>query len=192
MSESFDAYRYISYLRSRWRWIAGSAALAVGLAAAVSLLMTPQYTATARIVIDPPAGADLRSAMAVSPIYLESLKTYEHFAESDSLFQKAVQKFGLHGGSIESLKRRVLQVQLVRNTRIARDLGNAAGCRKGARAGRFSGGIHGRDESDVGFGERSGSDARDRSSRRANCARAWRKPTQPGPKRWRPSRCRDW
>ena len=51
--------------------------------------MTPQYTATARIVIDPPAGTDLRAAMAVSPIYLESLRTYEQFASSDSLFQKA-------------------------------------------------------------------------------------------------------
>jgi uncharacterized protein involved in exopolysaccharide biosynthesis len=118
MSEPFDAYRYIGYLRVRWRWIACSAGLACALAAGASLLMTPRYTATARLVIDPPAGADLRSAMAVSPIYLESLKTYEHFADSDSLFQKAAQKFGLQGGAIESLKRRVLQVQLVRNTRI--------------------------------------------------------------------------
>jgi len=118
MNESFDAYRYIGYLRARWRWIASSAALAVVLAAAASLAMTPQYTATARVVIEPPAGADLRAAMAVSPIYLESLKTYERFADSDSLFQKAVRQFGLQGGPIESLKRRVLQVQLVRNTRI--------------------------------------------------------------------------
>jgi uncharacterized protein involved in exopolysaccharide biosynthesis len=118
MSEPFDAFRYISYLRARWQWIAASAALAAGLAAAASLVMTPQYTATARLVVDPPAGADLRAAMAVSPIYLESLKTYEHFATSDSLFQKAVRQFGLAGPSIESLKRRVLQVQLVRNTRI--------------------------------------------------------------------------
>ena len=118
MNESFDAYRYIGYLRARWRWIACSAALAVVLAAAASLAMTPQYTATARVVIEPPAGADLRAAMAVSPIYLESLKTYERFADSDSLFQKAVRQFGLQGGPIESLKRRVLQVQLVRNTRI--------------------------------------------------------------------------
>ena len=118
MSEPFDAYRYIGYLRARWQWIAASAALAAGLAAAASLVMTPQYTATARLVVDPPAGADLRAAMAVSPIYLESLKTYEHFATSDSLFQKAVRQFGLTGPSIESLKRRVLQVQLVRNTRI--------------------------------------------------------------------------
>jgi uncharacterized protein involved in exopolysaccharide biosynthesis len=118
MSEPFDAYRYIGYLRSRWRWIAASAALAVGLATGASLLMTPRYTATAQVLIDPPAGADLRAAMAVSPIYLESLKTYEHFADSDSLFQKAVQRFGLQGQPIESLKRRVLTVQLVRNTRI--------------------------------------------------------------------------
>ena len=118
MSEPFDAYRYIGYLRARWRWIAASAALAVALAVAASLIMTPQYTATARLVIEPPAGADLRAAMAVSPIYLESLKTYEQFASSDSLFQKAVQRFGLEGRPIESLKRHVLQVQLVRNTRI--------------------------------------------------------------------------
>ncbi len=56
MNESFDAYRYIGYLRARWRWIACSAALAVVLAAAASLAMTPQYTATARVVIEPPAG----------------------------------------------------------------------------------------------------------------------------------------
>jgi uncharacterized protein involved in exopolysaccharide biosynthesis len=118
MSEPFDAYRYIGYLRARWRWIVASASLAVGLATAASLVMTPQYTATARLVIEPPAGADLRAAMAVSPIYLESLKTYEHFADSDSLFQKAVQRFGLDGRPIESLRRRVLTVQLVRNTRI--------------------------------------------------------------------------
>jgi uncharacterized protein involved in exopolysaccharide biosynthesis len=56
--------------------------------------------------------------MAVSPIYLESLKTYERLADSDSLFQKAAQRFGLVGHPIEALKRRVLQVQLVRNTRV--------------------------------------------------------------------------
>src|SRR3954447_14590817 len=118
MSDSFDAYRYIGYLRARWRWIAGSAALAVCLAAAASLLMTPQYTATAQIVIEPPAGADLRSAMAVSPIYLESLKTYERFATGDSLFQKAATQFGITARPIEGVKRRVLQVNLLRNTRI--------------------------------------------------------------------------
>jgi capsular polysaccharide biosynthesis protein len=118
MGEPFDAFRYISYLRARFRWIALSAGVAVALALVISLLMTNQYTATARLLIEPPAGTDLRSAMAVSPIYLESLKTYEQLASSDSQFQKAVQRFGLGDGSIESLKRRVLKVQIVRNTRV--------------------------------------------------------------------------
>jgi uncharacterized protein involved in exopolysaccharide biosynthesis len=122
MSDSFDAFRYIGYMRSRWRWIFASCAVAVILAIAVTLSMPRQYTATARIVIDPPAGADLRAAMAVSPVYLESLKTYEQVALGDSLFQQAIQQFGLRSmfGSapMESLKKRVLQVEIVRNTRI--------------------------------------------------------------------------
>ena len=118
MGEPFDAFRYIGYLRARWRWILASAAVAVALAIAVSLALPNQYTATTRLVIDPPAGTDLRSAMAVSPIYLESLKTYEQFAAGDSIFQKAAERFGLHGAPIEALKRRVLKVQIVRNTRI--------------------------------------------------------------------------
>lgn len=118
MVESFDSVRYFRYMKSRWRQIAGSAAVAVVLAAVISFLMPARYTATARIVIEPPAGADVRSAMAISPIYIESLKTYEQFASSDSLFQKAAQKFQLGGGPIETLKRRVLTVEIVRNTRI--------------------------------------------------------------------------
>ncbi len=118
MTESFDSFRYISYLKLRWREIAASASVAAILAVGISLLLPTRYTATARIVIEPPAGADVRSSTAVSPIYLESLKTYEQFASSDSLFQKAQQHFQLSGGPIEALKRRVLKVEIVRNTRI--------------------------------------------------------------------------
>jgi uncharacterized protein involved in exopolysaccharide biosynthesis len=120
--ESFDAFRYIGYLQTRWRVIASTCAIAVSLAVIASLAMQRQYTATARIVIDPPAGSDPRSSIAVSPIYLESLRTYEHFASSDSLFQKAADKFGLRrmvgARPFESLKKRVLKVDTVRNTRI--------------------------------------------------------------------------
>ena len=118
MVESLDSYRYIRYIQSRWRQIGATAAIAMALALGASLLMTARYTATARIVIQPPAGADVRTAMAVSPIYLESLKTYEEFASGDSLFQKAAAQFQLGGVPIESLKRRVLKVGIVRNTRI--------------------------------------------------------------------------
>jgi uncharacterized protein involved in exopolysaccharide biosynthesis len=141
MPESFDAFRYFSYLRSRWKFVAVSCAVALTLAAAVSLLMTPQYTATARIVIEPPAGADLRASMAVSPIYLESLKTYEHFADSDNLFQKAIDKFDLRAifGSkpIESMKRRVMKVATVRNTRILEISATLPDARKAQAVAQF-------------------------------------------------------
>ena len=137
MGESFDSFRYISYLRLRWRQIAASAAVAVALAFAISLAMPARYTAMARIVIQPPVGADVRTATAVSPIYLESLKTYEEFAESDSLFQAAVQRFQFSGGPIETLKRRVLKVAIVRNTRILEISAKLADARKAQALAKF-------------------------------------------------------
>jgi uncharacterized protein involved in exopolysaccharide biosynthesis len=121
MAEAFEPFRYIRYVGRRWRFIATSCCLAVALAAAVGLVLPRRYTATARIVIDPPAGSDPRSAM-LSPVYLESLKTYEEFATSDSLFQKAVDRFRLRAlvgmKSLELLKKSALKVGIVRNTRI--------------------------------------------------------------------------
>jgi len=122
LAESFDAFRYMSYLRSQARWIVASGAIAVAVALGVSLLMTREYTATARLLIDPPAGADPRAAVAISPIYLESLKTYEQMASGDSQFRKAIEQLGLHAlvgaRPIESVKKRVLRVGIVRNTRV--------------------------------------------------------------------------
>lgn len=117
-----EAFRYIGYVRVRWCFVAVSLCSAVLLALLISLILPRQYTATARIVIEPPAGADPRSALAVSPIYLESLKTYERFADGDSLFRKALDRLQLRNllGSkpIESLKSKVLKVGLVHSTRI--------------------------------------------------------------------------
>ena len=122
MPGTIDAFSYISYISGRWRLIAGSCAVAAALALIISLILPRQYTATAKIVIEPPAGSDPRGSIAVSPIYLESLRTYEYFASSDSLFEKAAAKFALRRmlGSrpIESLKKRVLKVEMARNTRI--------------------------------------------------------------------------
>jgi uncharacterized protein involved in exopolysaccharide biosynthesis len=109
----------------------------VALSLGVSLAIPARYTATARVVIEPPAGADVRSATTVSPIYLESLKTYEEFASGDSLFQKAAQRFQLSGGPIESLKRRVLRVDIVRNTRILEISATLADARKAQALAKF-------------------------------------------------------
>jgi uncharacterized protein involved in exopolysaccharide biosynthesis len=123
VSEPINGFCYISYIASRWRWIALSCAIAVTVAFAVSLSLPREYTATARIVIEPPAGTDIRAATtAVSPIYFESLKTYESFAAGDTLFQKAIAQSDLRAlmgaRSIESIKKRVLKVGIVHNTRI--------------------------------------------------------------------------
>jgi uncharacterized protein involved in exopolysaccharide biosynthesis len=65
---------------------------------------------------------DVRVATAVSPVYLESLRSYERFAASDSLFAEAVKRFRLQDESgaptVEVLKRRVLRVSKPRDTRI--------------------------------------------------------------------------
>lgn len=117
-----NAFEYIDYLRLRWRLIAAASVSAMVLSFGVSLLLPKRYTATASIVIEPPAGNDVRTSTAVSPIYLESLKTYERFAESDTLFAGAVEHFHLASGenprSLESLKQQVLKVAKLRDTKI--------------------------------------------------------------------------
>lgn len=122
MPESPNIFVYISYIRASWRFATVSFAVALGLATLFSLVTQREYTAMARIIIEPPAGADPRGATAVSPVYLESLKTYEQLAASDSLFQRAAGRFQLASltgaRAIESLKKRVLRVGLIRNTRI--------------------------------------------------------------------------
>jgi uncharacterized protein involved in exopolysaccharide biosynthesis len=122
MQDSFDVFEYAAYLRGRWRFIAACSLTAVVLATAISLLLPKRYTATASILIDAPAGNDPRASTAVSPVYLESLKTYETFAESDSLFVRAMDQFKLRDDvgsvSVDSLKRRVLKVTKPRDTKL--------------------------------------------------------------------------
>ncbi|MEO8025560.1 MAG: Wzz/FepE/Etk N-terminal domain-containing protein [Bryobacteraceae bacterium] len=120
MEQDFDAFEYAGYLGSRWRVIVGTCLVAVLLTGVISLLLPKRYTASASVLIDPPAGNDSRTATAVSPVYLESLKTYEHFASSDTLFQKAIDKFQLadSGSTAEGMKSRILKVSKPRDTKI--------------------------------------------------------------------------
>ena len=107
-------------LRARWRLIAVACGVAVTLTLLVSVFLTKQYTAVSRIVIEPPAGSDPRASTAVSPIYLESLHSYELFASSDDLFLKAVERFGLRQNSepVDKLKKSVLKADIPRSTKI--------------------------------------------------------------------------
>jgi len=119
MPESFEMFRYLDHLRARWPVIAVACGAAAGLALIAGLLMPSEYTSTARVLIEPPAGTDTRVAMAVSPVYLESLKSYELLASGDRLFLDALDHFRLpHSGPIEKQKRTVLKVAIPRNTRV--------------------------------------------------------------------------
>ena len=122
MTDSLNIFELLDHLRTRWRFIAAVVVAALIVAGAGCLLAPRRYTATATVVIDPPGGGDPRTASSVSPIYLESLKSYEQFASSDTLFLKACLKFGLldesSGTTIERFKRRVLRVEKLKDTRL--------------------------------------------------------------------------
>ena len=117
---SSDSTVAVGQLLARWRIVAVACAIAVVASTVACLLMPRKYTATCRLLVDPPAGSDPRVSTAVSPIYLESLRTYEAFASSDDLFQQASKKFGLRTDStpIERLKKKILKVEVLRNTKI--------------------------------------------------------------------------
>jgi capsular polysaccharide biosynthesis protein len=110
----FDALDFAAYIRGRWVVVAVSCGIAVVLAYGVSRALPRGYTATATILIQPPGGNDPRAATAVSPVYLESLKSYETFASSDTLFAKALATVHVEDsgstGPVESIKQRVLKV----------------------------------------------------------------------------------
>ena len=120
MQDSFDAFEYIDFLSARWKFAGLACGFAIVAGLATGLLLPKRYTATATILIDPPAGGDPRIATAVTTVYLESLKTYELLATNDQLFVRAAGQFHLRdqdGSPIESLKRLVLKVDKLRDTR---------------------------------------------------------------------------
>jgi capsular polysaccharide biosynthesis protein len=121
-SLQFDAVSFARYARRQWLVFAISCGTAVVLATLISLALPKRYTATASILIEPPAGNDPRAATAVSPVYLESLKTYERMASSNTMFQEALKRLAVpeasSGASVESLKRTILKVTKPISTKI--------------------------------------------------------------------------
>lgn len=122
LENRIDLIQFLAYLRKRWLVIVISTLTAAILTLAGNLARSKRYTATASILIEAPAGNDPRGATAVSAIYLESLKTYEHFAESNTLFAQALDHLNLRedqaAQSLEGLKKRVLRVSKLRDTKI--------------------------------------------------------------------------
>jgi uncharacterized protein involved in exopolysaccharide biosynthesis len=118
----FDALEFAGYVRNRWVAITIACGVALGLTLIVSLLLPKRYTATASLLIQAPGGNDPRASTAISPVYLESLKTYESFASSDTLFARALDTLHVRDGNagtpIESLKKRMLKVSRPSSTTI--------------------------------------------------------------------------
>src|ERR1700688_3964610 len=85
----------VAHIAAHWKVVAGACAAAVLVSLIATLLLPKRYTAVTRIFIEPPAGSDPRTSTTVSPIYLDSLRTYELFASSDTLFLQAVERFHL-------------------------------------------------------------------------------------------------
>ncbi len=119
MEQPFDAFAYLVYLRSRWRFFTAACGAAALFTLAVSLAMTKRYTATVTLLIEPPEAAGPALASAE---YLESLKIYEAFASGDAEFSRAAERFRLReaepGASLATLKKRVLEVEKLRDTRL--------------------------------------------------------------------------
>jgi capsular polysaccharide biosynthesis protein len=122
MRNASEGLEFAGYLWRRRALVAITCTTALVVAGAVSLLLPARYTATASILIEPPGGNDPRSATAVSTVYLDSLKTYERFASSDTLFEHALDDLHLRqrypGASTEALKRRILDVSKPASTTI--------------------------------------------------------------------------
>ncbi len=100
MPEATGAFQYLGHLRRRMRVLLWTCGTGVLLSVGVSLLAPTNYTATTRILIDPPAGSDQR--MGFNPEYL---------------FLQAAEHFGL-SRSRPIDQRSVLTVRIPRNTRI--------------------------------------------------------------------------
>ncbi len=121
MPESPELLQYVAHLRRRWPVMALACAVALVLAGIITSLRTKQFTARALVLIRPPA-SDSFPATALSPTYMESLRTYERLAQSESLFQKAVHDLQITpppgSDSLSLFRESALDANVLRQTRV--------------------------------------------------------------------------
>jgi uncharacterized protein involved in exopolysaccharide biosynthesis len=116
MPDPFDLTAYLGALAARWKSIAVVAVGAAAVAFGVSMLLPTQYEATVLISIQPGmAGASNPAAM--SPAYLDSLRSYEQWLQSEGLVATLLQSEKLGEFNVESFRRSALRVTLGKGTR---------------------------------------------------------------------------
>ena len=122
MSQSFSGLQLLRHLAWRWPIFVAAVTAAAILTYLGSQFLPQQYTAEARLLIEPPGGADPRSALVVSPVYLDSLKTFALMASSSELFEQALDELGLQDPQnpqpLSALKASILEVEIPRNTKV--------------------------------------------------------------------------
>jgi hypothetical protein len=120
MPGNLEMFRYLDHPVGSWRVVAVACGKAADIASITAVLTPNRYMSTARVVrIEPPARSDPRGAVAVSPIYLESIKLYELVGWGNRLFLDAIDHFKLpRTGSVERLRCSVRKATIPRNTKV--------------------------------------------------------------------------
>jgi uncharacterized protein involved in exopolysaccharide biosynthesis len=103
-STGFDAAEFVEYIFEKRIVFLIACGVAIVLALGISLILPKRYTARSSVLIEAPAGNDPRATTALSPVYLESLKTYENFASSDTLFLRATESLHVKASKASALK----------------------------------------------------------------------------------------
>ncbi len=121
MPGPFEVALYLRALQARWKRVAGVAAIAAAVALAVSLLLPKKYDATVTVLIQPAASGGPYPA-TMSPVYLEYLRSYEYFLQSDGLLAGLIGQLKLdqppYRYTVESFRDSVLKVSLLKNTKV--------------------------------------------------------------------------
>ena len=122
MKEPLSATEFLRLLARRWRILLAAAVSAAVLSFLGAQLLPKKYTSEALLLIEAPGSSGSRSRLLVSPVYLDSLRTYALLASSDELFEKAVNSLGLRdaggGRSLAEMKESAVRVEIPRNSRI--------------------------------------------------------------------------
>lgn len=96
---------YLSVLRRRWLSALLVALLVVAASAAVSLALTPQYTATTRLFFGLRAGTSASDLAQGSTFTEKQMASYEAVAKSPLVLDKVVTSLGLDTTAVELAKR---------------------------------------------------------------------------------------
>jgi uncharacterized protein involved in exopolysaccharide biosynthesis len=118
MPERLNPFEFLSALQSRWKRVAVVTLAAAALALVASLLLPKKYEATVLMMIQPAVGGPASPA-SMSPAYLDSLRSYEQFVQSDGVLDMLLREIHIDDDlSVENFRRSALRASLAKGTRV--------------------------------------------------------------------------